>query len=113
MSSVVPPRENRCEKCDAFEPTNTNGTLVGECRFNPPTVFMVAIPRPAQGGVVRPNQQGMEVQMNFPASFPSIPGDGWCKKFEPHAKAEPEFKPPFFDSHDPFPLSDVGSDETA
>ena len=60
----------RCGECSFFQPVTATE---GECRANPPAMFLV----PVQG------LQGSGV--GFASQFPKVSAEAWCGPFEIHA----------------------------
>ena len=74
-----------CGDCESYQLTRENH---GECRYNPPTTFMLAMPSgpPILGPMGSAKAVG--VKMSFPAAWPLVQANLWCRKFKAASEDE-------------------------
>ena len=72
-----------CKTCKFYSP-KLDRPGCGDCRLNPPNVFMVAVP--VAGGIVDP-KQGPQLKLQFPDAWPLVSDDNWCGQHQNRSDA--------------------------
>jgi hypothetical protein len=70
-----------CSNCRWWKPPDDTARQnpMGNCRFNPPTVFMVIVPAAGAGRIAQPGApQQMSGSPAFLSAWPPVPPDGSC-----------------------------------
>lgn len=64
-----------CESCRFYQKSSTSIQGNGECRLNPPTIFLMPTPAPAIAGAGKMGLTNL-------SAFPSVQPTMWCGKYE-------------------------------